>query len=1198
MIEGEDIFEVAQETGYRLCKVHSNQTDVPQSNSGNKKPIKEMVFSASWDLNFPHRLYICLQNGQLRVFDMNTYHSDRFQLIFRAHAPVFTNDKDAERLITAHWDKMTSIPDRPNELFFLMGINKNIMYTSLPADDSDPYSTKGPALSTMTRGDMPGYIFGSPVMEIPAHPARVTALVVSPSGHILASGDERGHMRLMQLRLLDEMSIFRNNARKSKKHIAGASAGAAEQVVPTLLPSFNVGIQAHENAPLFAAQWLPLLCDGNAPTATPDSTTTTVSMGSRGAGRGVGHVGMIAGGGVSGSRVYVLATGSMDRSVRLWRVRCSSHSGIACSPLMVLDTLSTHILSLAVFLHEDREAAAAIRRTELLLAQEQQQSPSMVSPSQLAAMRAQGYASFTGRSQQQAASEERMQEKILGARSIFLAAGTNAGTIYVWKLPYTMVRDRACAAPATGPAAAAIATVGGEGIPAEEQFLRDDGRCLHSLLQTSDRPIIHVALSNMPLSSLLPDTLTSPSNASHTAGASGVPGAGGGEGGSGGDVVMAASDTQGIVRVYTPEKELPPEWEVGMREALRAAGATSPPGPSAPQAYSTGTAQPQSIPPFSPTTQAAATPTSSSSANLDELQRHPLHREYSRRRLLLEVDPEASAQRPLVRVGELGFPSPVVACCFPPAYPVASTPAADRASAAAASARRSSLAATNMGSFRGRSVDEGGDDAGASSGASEAVGAARSSISRELLRWDPLKMAQASGPLLVGLASGDARLYDAAGLPELAHSMYRSFRSVYSNFRGVHGGPNGVLLFAEKAAVGDCGGGRADDDYREGDSDRSSSPAVAHAGRQLRRAAVGKEGDSSSESQSLTTNLLDVREIKSVNDSFLTAFIPGDKHSRQHQQQQQSELDDVAKGQKLDQGQGQGQEAESLTRMASALNKKKSVSYAPEVAHIATSGTAATTTTTTTTTAEAAGMRESAHNSSVHIANVSSISMSTAGHAHTSRQHQYQYQQQQPVAPAHPQLPATAPPSRDELAIGGSWRDREQEEDTPLPRSMPPPAPTPTHPSSHTRRQQQQQQQQQQKHQKELHRQSQENAALPLPLPHKRPQSQQHEQQEKMQERSSQQIAGSGVSPRRSTPGRVGGRANAGQNAAEHTEDSRPSTSGIYISNGVGDGPTEEDGGLAVEFNNHYSRPFLSHTVVRACAVIEFILVSPSHQDS
>jgi hypothetical protein len=52
----------------------------------------------------------------------------------------------------------------------------------------------------------------------------------------------------------------------------------------------------------------------------------------------------------SATRCYCLATGSADKSVRLWRVTCSTKTGLSISPLMSLDTLATHILCLNTYL--------------------------------------------------------------------------------------------------------------------------------------------------------------------------------------------------------------------------------------------------------------------------------------------------------------------------------------------------------------------------------------------------------------------------------------------------------------------------------------------------------------------------------------------------------------------------------------------------------------------------------------------------------------------------------------------------------------------------------------------------------------------------------------------------------------------------------------------------------------------------------
>eukprot|EP00975_Prorocentrum_lima_P019530 4111818-Prorocentrum_lima.AAC.1 len=60
MLEGDEILESAQETGYRLC-VSSTST----------KKTNNRVFSAAWDKAVERRLWLCFTDGSLEVHDLN-----------------------------------------------------------------------------------------------------------------------------------------------------------------------------------------------------------------------------------------------------------------------------------------------------------------------------------------------------------------------------------------------------------------------------------------------------------------------------------------------------------------------------------------------------------------------------------------------------------------------------------------------------------------------------------------------------------------------------------------------------------------------------------------------------------------------------------------------------------------------------------------------------------------------------------------------------------------------------------------------------------------------------------------------------------------------------------------------------------------------------------------------------------------------
>jgi len=258
-------------------------------------------------------------------------------------------------------------------------------------------------------------------MELWTHVARITSLAVSANGQILASGDEQGNLKLLVLRLLDQMIITQTSREKTSKKKGGHNSGSSLPTFSEFLPEYKLTTKAH-GGPIFAIEWLPV-------PSLPQSEDQGEGSGSR------------------RTRYYSLATGSADRAVRLWMISCSSAQGLTFAPMMVLDTLSTHVLSLhaCVFVEEMSTAERALVQFRASSSSSSSTSTSYTSSTP-----------FT---------------KI----SAYLAAGTNAGAVYVWKIDLQE----------------AFGVMTGE----RPTRLLDDGSKLHSLLQSSDRPIVSVALS-------------------------------------------------------------------------------------------------------------------------------------------------------------------------------------------------------------------------------------------------------------------------------------------------------------------------------------------------------------------------------------------------------------------------------------------------------------------------------------------------------------------------------------------------------------------------------------------------------------------------------------------------------------------------------------------------------------------------------
>lgn len=144
MIDGEEVLESAQETGYRLCVAHEDKDEGSDDFS--------QIFSATWDPCNKDRLYVCSQKGSLRIYNIKTKASRDFCVQFKR----YTSDSETlieGRPVNHHWDKMVPIPERPDEFVFLLGVSKNLMYTALPG--MEPYPEE-PFLSKTTRSDFTG----------------------------------------------------------------------------------------------------------------------------------------------------------------------------------------------------------------------------------------------------------------------------------------------------------------------------------------------------------------------------------------------------------------------------------------------------------------------------------------------------------------------------------------------------------------------------------------------------------------------------------------------------------------------------------------------------------------------------------------------------------------------------------------------------------------------------------------------------------------------------------------------------------------------------------------------------------------------------------------------------------------------------------------------------------------------------------
>ena len=384
MIEEDQLLQFAAETGFRLCckEGWTNQHGLCEDWC--------RTFSATWDPNDPTKLFVCSQNGQLRIIDILYGTFKEYHVLFRQFSSATEgNGDDFGKVVQSHWDKIVLVPQRPGEIIFLLGISKNLMYTAVPGFPT-PYPAN-PMIARTTRGDSPDFLYGTPILELASHSCRITALATSDDGHLSASGDEHGNIQLCVL--------VRQMARKMPLSLSE-------------LKNIRVMLKPH-GGPIFSIQWLPV-------TVSIRSESISDMNGSK--------------------NVHYVATGSADRAVRLWKVVCCSEEGITASIYCIFDTTSTHVLSMHSCFISNQTRNDAVREN----ADTRQYS-------------------YRVNSKYPYNAED----------TVYLAAGTNTGCVYIWKLILSEL----------------------EAVTSNNAKMNCSVNDLHSLTQSTEYPIVQIAIS-------------------------------------------------------------------------------------------------------------------------------------------------------------------------------------------------------------------------------------------------------------------------------------------------------------------------------------------------------------------------------------------------------------------------------------------------------------------------------------------------------------------------------------------------------------------------------------------------------------------------------------------------------------------------------------------------------------------------------
>jgi WD40 repeat protein len=230
MIDGDEIITIASETGYRLCLREKNAEAPPSSN-----------FSVCWCPNNPKCYYACTMDGYVNCTDTSKNSETGFEILFRKFSGTAEKIIDPGRRISLHWDKMCLIPKRPGDVLFLLGVAKCLFYSAFPGSLSP--------MSASVHSCCPGFTYGTPVMELLTHTSRITAVSVSPCGHIVATGDENGYIKMIILNRPDRLKHTIN-----KRHTEEINFAFEEEVLN------GTGIRCH-TGPIFSLEWMSPMSD-------------------------------------------------------------------------------------------------------------------------------------------------------------------------------------------------------------------------------------------------------------------------------------------------------------------------------------------------------------------------------------------------------------------------------------------------------------------------------------------------------------------------------------------------------------------------------------------------------------------------------------------------------------------------------------------------------------------------------------------------------------------------------------------------------------------------------------------------------------------------------------------------------------------------------------------------------------------------
>jgi WD40 repeat protein len=488
MIEETEIFEYTSDTSYRVV--------CPQ-----KDTVRgQRTFSSHWDPNESDCIYNCVQNGSFQRINVKTHEWKCYNILFRRFKTSYSgmSDDSDGKVVNHHFDKMSLIPGRPGEFFFLLGISQTLMYSSIPGAPG--------LIARASRDDLPHFVYGAPVLEFYKHSARITSITTSMQGNLLATGDESGHVRI---------SLIQNYPEPGDR-----STKNFKKVGKVTLPSnCFLTFPAHDSS-VYALEFLAYELEEQRAKSENDQATKSVAKFESTI---IDHYTSREKKLVDFEHLSFLVTGSDDRAVRIWKIKYSKKDGAMVYPFLNLDTLRTHVLCLNSIVGGVKPPPVLDELVAWTVANEGMVTDTLQNTSSNGLDDTFRSEEFISPKKRRSVIEKETEKEFDGSdpsdgdtegkATVFLSAGTNVGAVYIWKLDMKALCSQ-------------------YSVSANES-LRDDGNNLACLQHTSDRPIVQVSMG------------TTFDSDSHEA-----------------NLVMVASDTSGTVRAHCEVPPVPMDGSV------------------------------------------------------------------------------------------------------------------------------------------------------------------------------------------------------------------------------------------------------------------------------------------------------------------------------------------------------------------------------------------------------------------------------------------------------------------------------------------------------------------------------------------------------------------------------------------------------------------------------------------------------------